>query len=642
MDSILTNYSAMVALQSLEMTQTQLANTQQQISTGLKINSAKDNAATWAVSTNMNSSIAALQQVSTNLGSADSAVGLAVSGTSQLASLLTQLNTQVTSAQDPTTDPTQVQNNITALLGQINSVIQSSSYNGLNLLTSNAQVNFLASVNTAADGSSTPNYITVNGANLSTGVGGALASLSGLSVESVGDQLFNASNSADVTAAQESMATRQVTTTVDSGNLGANDTFQVAYTNSSGAASTLNVSLANTANMTASQLATALNADSGFSSLFNASVDSNGNLAIGAANRSEETGSFAIGGITDTTNANGLLQGAVLNTVGATAANDQFTVNYTNASGAQTLTTTGVTVAANATAAQIATALNANSGFNALFTAGVSSNGDLAVVANSSANQITGVADATTSAGLGATVTPATTESTMTFQDGVSLQAGQEFAFNYELNGVQKSVTLQVGSDKTGTVESVGTSGNNVTLALNIDQVSGENITGSQIASAINTALTGTWYNADGTASSVTATSFGIAANAVAGTSIGVGVSGATLNLSAQSNGGKDEIVSVQPPQTDYQTLLNQVSTAQQAVINASASFGASQNWIESQQTYINSLVSTLQNGVGNLIDANMSAESAQLTALQTQQQLGTQVLAIANQQPASILSLFK
>jgi flagellin len=123
---------------------------------------------------------------------------------------------------------------------------------------------------------------------------------------------------------------------------------------------------------------------------------------------------------------------------------------------------------------------------------------------------------------------------------------------------------------------------------------------------------------------------------------MGVAVSGATLTLSALANGGKDHIDSFQPPQTDYQSLLNDVSSAQQAVVNASASFGATQSWIESQQTYINGLVSTLQNGVSNLIDANMSAESAQLTALQTQQQLGTQVLAIANQQPASILALFK
>ncbi len=550
MNSILTNYNAMVALQSLEATQTQLSQVQQQISTGLKINSAKDDAATWAVSTNMNTSVANLQQVATNLGSADSAVGMAVSGTGQLAKLLSQLQTKITSAQDPTTDPNQVQNDVQALLSQVNSTIQSSGYNGLNLLTSKTSVSFLATVNTSADGSSTPNYITVQGANLSTDIGGALAGLNGLSVLSVGDQLFNASDPTQVTAAQKAMGTRQVSATVVPASLGANDTFQVAYTDSTGAARTLNVSLTNTANMSALQLATALNADSGFSSLFNAGVDSTGNLTVSAANRNEETGSFAVGGITDTTTPAGLT---------AVAATD-----------------------------------------------------------------------------------PAT-ESSMTFQDGVSLQSGQEFTFNFKLNGTTKSVTLQVNTDKSGTVESVDSTGDNITVALNLDSVSGENIKGSDIASAIANTLTGAnWFNKDGSNYSTTPASFGLANAAAAGTAVGAAASGATLTFTALDNAGKDEVVSFKPPQTDFQSLLDDVSNAQQAVINASASFGSTQSWIESQQTFVKNLVSTLQNGVGNLVDADMSTESARLTALQVQQQLGTQALAIANQQPQNILALFK
>ena len=46
--------------------------------------------------------------------------------------------------------------------------------------------------------------------------------------------------------------------------------------------------------------------------------------------------------------------------------------------------------------------------------------------------------------------------------------------------------------------------------------------------------------------------------------------------------------------------------------------------------------------GVSQLVDADLAAESAQLQALQTKQQLGVQSLSIANQGPAAVLALFK
>ena len=49
-----------------------------------------------------------------------------------------------------------------------------------------------------------------------------------------------------------------------------------------------------------------------------------------------------------------------------------------------------------------------------------------------------------------------------------------------------------------------------------------------------------------------------------------------------------------------------------------------------------------LNSGLGSLVDADLAKESAQLTALQIRQQLGTQALSLANQAPQSLLSLFK
>jgi flagellin len=59
-------------------------------------------------------------------------------------------------------------------------------------------------------------------------------------------------------------------------------------------------------------------------------------------------------------------------------------------------------------------------------------------------------------------------------------------------------------------------------------------------------------------------------------------------------------------------------------------------------KTFIGKLSDELQNGIGNLVDADLARESARLQALQTKQQLGIQALAIANPAPQVILSLFR
>ncbi|PKP63137.1 MAG: flagellin, partial [Alphaproteobacteria bacterium HGW-Alphaproteobacteria-8] len=79
-----------------------------------------------------------------------------------------------------------------------------------------------------------------------------------------------------------------------------------------------------------------------------------------------------------------------------------------------------------------------------------------------------------------------------------------------------------------------------------------------------------------------------------------------------------------------------------QASVNAAASFGSAQKRIENQSNFINKVADSLTSGIGALVDADLEAASARLQALQVQQQLGVQALSIANQQPQSILSLFR
>lgn len=78
-------------------------------------------------------------------------------------------------------------------------------------------------------------------------------------------------------------------------------------------------------------------------------------------------------------------------------------------------------------------------------------------------------------------------------------------------------------------------------------------------------------------------------------------------------------------------------------VVNTSLSdLGAASRKIEGQLSFTSKLSDVVTTGIGNLVDADLAKESAQLQALQVQQQLGVQALSIANQAPQTILSLFR
>jgi flagellin len=88
--------------------------------------------------------------------------------------------------------------------------------------------------------------------------------------------------------------------------------------------------------------------------------------------------------------------------------------------------------------------------------------------------------------------------------------------------------------------------------------------------------------------------------------------------------------------------MLAQVDASIANVNSAVATIGAQSNQISAHSSFVSKLSDTLTTGVGDLVDADVAAESARLTALQVQQQLGAQSLSIANQQPSIILTLLQ
>ena len=94
--------------------------------------------------------------------------------------------------------------------------------------------------------------------------------------------------------------------------------------------------------------------------------------------------------------------------------------------------------------------------------------------------------------------------------------------------------------------------------------------------------------------------------------------------------------------QAALEATLTAAETQLGNAISAATSMGVTEKSIEAQQEFLGSLTNTLDQGVSAMVDAEMEEEAARLQALQTQQQLATQALAMANSSPQSVLSLFR
>ncbi|MEP2892066.1 flagellin [Tateyamaria sp.] len=170
MSSILTNNSAMVALQTLKSINSNLAMTQSEISTGKSVASAKDNSAVWAISKVMESDVAGFKAVSESLSLGESTVAVAANASETITDLLNDVKGRIVAAQEENVDRSAIQNDITALTEQIGSVVSAAQFNGLNLIdgTSSDDVQILSSLNRDSSGDVSAGQIDVVRQNLST------------------------------------------------------------------------------------------------------------------------------------------------------------------------------------------------------------------------------------------------------------------------------------------------------------------------------------------------------------------------------------------------------------------------------------------------------------------------------------------
>lgn len=204
MSSILTNTSAMVALQTLKGINTDLSKTQNEISTGKSVATAKDNASVWAISKVMESDVKGFKAISDSLSLGESTVAVARSASETVTDLLTQIKGKIVASQEENVDRTKIQTDISALRDQINSITGAAQFNGLNLLQSGDDVNILSSLDRASNGTVTASNITVARQDLSTsaGVYGSGASLSANATASAA-AVVNTANTETLTIAAD-------------------------------------------------------------------------------------------------------------------------------------------------------------------------------------------------------------------------------------------------------------------------------------------------------------------------------------------------------------------------------------------------------------------------------------------------------
>src|SRR5262245_3048709 len=162
--SVNTNTGAMVALQYLNKTNSDLQTTQGRINSGLKVATAKDDGATYAIAQNMRGNVMGYQSVSDSLNRGVSAIDVAISAGGSISDLLLQMKAKALAAADTSLDTASrnaLNADFTSLRDQITTIVQNASFNGTNLVDGSVpMITALAS----ADGSK---KISVLGENLS-------------------------------------------------------------------------------------------------------------------------------------------------------------------------------------------------------------------------------------------------------------------------------------------------------------------------------------------------------------------------------------------------------------------------------------------------------------------------------------------
>ena len=195
-NSVNTNVGAMVALQNLNATNRELSDTQTRINTGLRVASAKDNGAIWAIAQNQRATSQSLNAVMESLQRGQSTVDVALAAGSSVSDLLLQMKEKALAASDTTLDTNSrvaLNDDFVSLRDQISKAVNNADFNGANMLkgVSPTAINALAN----SDGSATITVV-AQPMDLGTGALSALTSTSSISTQTLAFNMIATLNQA--------------------------------------------------------------------------------------------------------------------------------------------------------------------------------------------------------------------------------------------------------------------------------------------------------------------------------------------------------------------------------------------------------------------------------------------------------------
>jgi len=656
--TINTNLASLFAQNSLSNAQNNLAQSVQRLSSGLRINSAKDDAAGLSISQNMQSQINGTNQSIRNLSDATNLLQTADSSLSTVQDMILRLKQLATQGYDGSLSTSQKLNIVQEmkdLNAEINATASRTSFNGINLLTSGASLDLVNSALQKGVAISNTGITVKNDVNTSIGYWSKGAT--GIDLDD--SAAIGGTGAADTTfevALDPALAKKIPGTYVLSSNgnnltltgtfngLAQSQTVRVedAIGNSlSGEASVFNRSLnfsdfgikLNTTQtiaagktQTGAQLAAAFTAKS--TSLV---VNGKGGevtdvrlsgVAPGTYTMSYATTGGAISSVTAGANLGATTQTSAVTTTGI--AQSSTSGQGTGAAFTFTLNTnkiTGITVTNAGTGYKTGDTITINAGWDAANSAG--SAVTLTVGAASTLNQALSLAG---------TVNGVTTSQTLNIADAA---ANTKQTINFSSFGIQFDVTsfqAQTGKD-------VGFELANLT-SLASGAAAGQIVVEQGNNSALkfqSGATTDAFIQID----TINIQTASIGSNA--GESIEMMNLGTRITSSDSGNLGALGLTNtIDQWQTAFRNAADAVDQALEFISTKRATFGSQMNRLSYVSTNLQAQSTNLQNSRSAIIDTDFAAETAKLTKGQIMQQAATAMLAQANQMPNVILSLLK
>ncbi|HTW71014.1 MAG TPA: flagellin [Acetobacteraceae bacterium] len=136
-NSVITNTGAMIALEALDKTNTQLDAVQKQVSTGYRVADATDDGAAYAVAQSVRSTVGALTSANQQLGGVQGLLSTTESGLNDISNTMASMRDVLIKLADGTVqgdERTQYEQQYQSLLGNVQSFIEDANYSGKTLI----------------------------------------------------------------------------------------------------------------------------------------------------------------------------------------------------------------------------------------------------------------------------------------------------------------------------------------------------------------------------------------------------------------------------------------------------------------------------------------------------------------------------